>query len=479
MGLAAAVLTFLCLAGLVAAAHPPYLSADEVHHVDHAWRVGHGELPRFEDGVTAPIGPGDKPLIQYTFQHPPAFYVLEAPIVTPLLDAGHWRMGVLLGRLVPMAFGALTVLAVAFGASRLGDRPEPALVLGAAVLTAVANPLVGASAAVYTDSMAAAAAALALTACLVVVQRGLSWRWVAVLAAACTVGFATRAAFISVLVVALGSVVFAAVRRRQPAPGAGLVLGGLVAAVGLPVLASGWFYARNRALTGDWTGSQPDVSEAYFDRVVRPPIEVVTDLDFWKYALGSLFPQPRDPSALIEWAHDLAFGAVVVVLALFVLRLVLDRRKLSLRSPLVAPIAVLAAAAGGVVAQQVQHGANGGAPNARYLLPAALPIFLAAAWALLGIRRARGLLLVGFAGAAAWVYVLQTAAVLQRRRYGDVGIWQAFVHGLDENGLPSVLLPLALAGAAAGLAVAGWGLWRTTAPGREPVADPAVASVAP
>jgi hypothetical protein len=106
-------------------------------------------------------------------------------------------------------------------------------------------------------------------------------------------------------------------------------------------------------------------------------------------------------------------------------------------------------------------------------------VFLAAAWALLVVRRARGLVLAGFAAAAAWVYVLQTVAVLERRRFGDVGIWQAFADGLRENGLPTALLPLALLGAAAGLVAAAWALWRSTAPAPEPVADPAVASVAP
>jgi hypothetical protein len=341
------------------------------------------------------------------------------------------------------------------------------MVLGAATVAAVSSPLIGVSAAIYNDSMTVLAATVALGAAITLVRSGPSLRRYAVLVGACTVGFATRATFVTTLLVSAGTALWVALRGRAAAGWSrARRLAGAGAVVAVPLLATGWFWARNIRLVGNWTGSQPDAAVTYFDRTIRTRWEVLTTFDIWRVSLGGLFPQPADPAQGLKWAHNLALAAVVAVAVLAVVRaLVTIRRRGGWRPHLPVGL-VLGAAVVGVLAQQAQHATGGGAPNARYLLPALLPIALAAAYGLLWPRRLRGGLLVAFAALAAGMFLLQSTRVLERRLFGEVGWWDAFRRGLEANSLPVALLPLALAGIVGGLGVQAWALWRLTAPDR-------------
>jgi len=66
---------------------------DETGHFDYAYQVWHGRLPVFEDGVSVKPPFASIPPVQWTAQHPPLFYVIEAPFIGPFVDQRTRRRG--------------------------------------------------------------------------------------------------------------------------------------------------------------------------------------------------------------------------------------------------------------------------------------------------------------------------------------------------------------------------------------------------
>jgi hypothetical protein len=474
LGLAGVALLFLGLTGLVSIVQPPFVSTDEVHHFDYAWRVGHGELPRFEDGVTVPHE-GRDDSVQLVAHHPPLFYAVLAPAVTPLVDQGRWRAGVVAGRGIVALIGLAAVLAVAWGTTQVMDDPEPALIVAAAAFTAVLGSLVNHSAAIYNDALAILTATVTLGLVAMIIRHGATpWRLLA-LTAACAAGLATRVSFLAVFVVAVATVGVvmltrpASESRRRRLAATGVVTLVLVA---VPVLASGWFYVRNARITGNLLGSQSDVLVERLHREQRGVLEVVADLHLWQVVARGLFSTPAsptvDPSSLERWLPILlvvALGALLVVATARRLR----SGEVSRADRLVC--LMLAVATAGVFLQSAVYVAGGGGANPRYLLPAVLPVAVAAGAALLGRGRARGAGVVVFAAAAAALTVEQSYRVLRDRVFdSDVGVWEAWRGGAGRTGVPAGLVPAALSAMVAGVAIIGVALWRLTE--RAAAADP-------
>lgn len=472
MGIGGAVLTFVSQALLLVVVYPVFLSSDESHHVDHAWRVGHGELPKFEDGVGPERGlPASS--VQLTFQHPPLFYLLTAPVITPLLDAGRWRAATLAGRLAVAFIGTVSILAVAWATHRVVRRPDPMLVVGAAMVAAVVNPFVGVSASFYNDALAVLAATIALGLAATLLRRGPTAAAFVALTTVSTAGLATRASFASIMIVVALAAGVALARAR---PMAGVVeralagVGGAVVVLAAPLLISAWFYERNRRLTGNWVGAVPGFAEV-LGRATRPLIDVVLDVDVWRSGVAALIVQPTTPDERSFLLWTLPLIAVVVVAALAGGRCLrcISRRNLEPTDLLVGML--LVAAAAGTIGEYLIHVASGGGQNPRYLLPALLPICLAAAYGLRGGRRTRGVLLVGFTTACAVLLLDQTVRILHDRRFAEADVWEAWRSGAELNGLPGVL-PLLLVGVLpVGIALGAGALWRLTderpTPGRE------------
>ncbi|HKA83884.1 MAG TPA: hypothetical protein VKD21_08475 [Acidimicrobiales bacterium] len=473
IGVAGAVLTFMSLASWLLVVYPDLPGSDELFHLDYAWRVGHGELPTWEEGLTAPGLEPQGP--QRVFQHPPLFYALLSPAVTPLLDAGHVRGAVRAGRLVVLVIGTLTVIAVAWATGRVLPRYDPLLVVGTTAAAAVMVPLIGVSATIYNDGLAVLAATLALGIGATMVRRGPTPGRLAGLAIVCAVGFATRASFVVLLATAAVAATLAVARRFR---GRGLVAGvtrGLLAAsvvVAVALLAVGWFYLRNVRLTGNWTGGQPEVAEARYGRELRSPFDVATDPDVWVRGVGGIIAQPADP-AVDAWRLRLAgFSAVAVLSGLALVRWVrrLARGGIDGADWLVAGL--LAMATAGVAALMVVYVSIGGRAHPRYMLLATLPICLAWSLGLLLVRRARGVMLTAFVAVSVVLLLWQTSLVLQRRRFPEAGTWKAWTLGAAANGRPSLVLVALLASMAVGIGCLGVALWRLSgveATGAQPV----------
>ncbi len=376
----------------------PLASVDESAHVDYVLRVWHGQLPVLSDGIRFRPGFGGTPPVQWVAQHPPFFYLLLAPVVGPLVDAGHPVQAVVLGRLVNAVFVAAIVPVAAWAAGRCfpGVVRLPATV---AVVTASTSVLVVQGGVVYNDSLAALTCALACGVAGAALRSGVGPGLAVGGAFVAAAGATTRLSFALWLVAIVVAFALARTVRFGRLRGAWA----RVAVTALPVLAaaaaSGWFWLRNEALTGSFSG-RPTAWPGYTPRPHYSEAEVVSMLGFWR----QLFALYRGSLPI---ASPLPWVLLLVPVLLFVAALVLRRLRPWApadddRWPRRLVVAMLVVVTLLFVVVEIRYTAGGGAPLNRYTLTVLLPIVFAMAAGFLAWRRAATVLVLVW-GALAFV----------------------------------------------------------------------------
>jgi hypothetical protein len=359
----------------------PLASVDESAHVDYVLRVWHGQLPVLLDGIRFRPGFGGTPPVQWVAQHPPLYYALLAPVMGPLVDAGHPVQAVVAGRLVNAVFVAAIVPSTAWAASRCfpGVVRLPATV---AVVTASTSVLVVQGGVVYNDSLAALTCALACGVAGAALRTGVGPGLATGGALVAAAGTATRLSFALWLVAIVVAFALARTVRlgRLAGPWARIVV------AGVPVLAaaaaSGWFWLRNQALTGSFSG-RPTAWPGYVPRPHYSEVEVVSMLGFWRQ-LFALFRGSLPIASPLPWV------LLLLPVLLFVVALV--SRRLRVRRPsdgggqpdgerwprrlVVAMLLVVTVL---FLVVEIRYTAGGGAPLNRYTLTVLAPIVMAMA----------------------------------------------------------------------------------------------------
>lgn len=350
-------------------------NSDEVAHLDYALQVWHWQLPVFENGLMLQVE--KSPPVQWTAQHPPLFYLLAAPFVGPLLDAGHPETANLVGRGVNTLIGVVALIALAWAISRIvpGRRARSWTYLGTAV-AAVVSPFIRVGAAFYNDELAVVFIALASGLAASVVWAGLSAPRLAA-AALVTVGLLlTRANTVITAALLVVAVMVAAWHGAAGTRGRRWLAAGLAAAVLVVAgaVGAGWFYLRNIRLTGGWTGGHPDWAAANLGRHQLSVWHILrTDpaLGWWQpqwftHASARVF-RPYYDIARATAAVAMAAGVVGgIVLAVRTWR----RRAVSWQLLVVS--ALVAAQFVGTYAMFVLYRTGTGGSAARYFLPALL-----------------------------------------------------------------------------------------------------------
>ncbi len=387
LALGGAVLTGMLLALLVALADAPYATGDEPPHVDYAYQVWHGELPVFEDGLELrPDGAWLAP-VQWTAQHPPLYYLLIAPFVGPLADAGHPVAAVYAARGVNVLLSGVLVLAAWWSTRRLaGPHSVLPMLVGLLVGVMPAAAHVGGNA--YNDLLAALGVTVLFGLAATAIRRGLDGRLIALLslvAAACAL---TRLSAALIAAVVAGVALAAgAVRAAQGRGRWGHVIALAVAGPGAVLATSGWFYLRNVQLTGTVTGSHFDWALANQNRQERPVWAVLADPETWLRLPDLFWWAGRLPPNTPLTITTLIVTAVLLVWAPLVIALVTALRA---RRPLAEPAmpdridglllrALPVAAVAVSVCVQVAYASSGGGVYPRYLLVVSLPLCLAIA----------------------------------------------------------------------------------------------------
>ena len=452
LGVAAAVLAFLTLAGVQAAAIRPYLPPDELYHVGYAATVLNGRLPTLTTPVPAervPLMPTDgQPRRVYVANHPPLFYVVAAVPIWVGERLAAPGAGFLAARLVSVCLTAGGLVMVAWLALLLMPG-RPRVAIGAAWLAALLPSLPHVAAFVYNDGLGFLAATAALVAAVAVVRHGPSPRRLAGLTAAVAAAALTRApglAMVAAAAVAASSGVLLHGRgrplRRVPlAAGAGVLVGGVAGGSAI------WFYLRNRSLYGSLTGAAYNqqlfgfVPQDHVAQLLGSPGYLLRLYDgLWVWTRFSL-SQVRTLPVLVAAPRVLALAAIA---GLF-LAAARGLRGRWVTGPDLPAVVAWTLALGWGVAVYVMvasYDGHGGHTHPRYLFPGVAVLAVVGS---LGMDRLPG------ARRGFWI---GTATLAQLVLTGMA--WAAFVTALRGRRPAS---PADLAGAVAGLLGAGGVGW--------------------
>jgi len=425
-GLLAAVLGLGLACAAFAAVEPVNGSADEPAHVDYAYQLWHGDFPVFEDGlVVVPEGQPSPP-VQFVAQHPPLFYLLLAPVVGPLVDAGHPQAAVSAARGVSLSIAVLGLLALAWAAAQLSDRRPWTWAVTSAAVAAPIVPFMRVGGSVYNDNLAVLFAVVALGLTVRILRKGWSPRLLFAVGLACGLGALSRATFVITLVAVTAGLCLAGWRHAQGGSGRrlGVTAGLAVLPIGSALAVAGWFYRRNIELTGTWTGARSDYAQDNLGRTAQPITDVLTSSTYWQIPLDLLRQSPE---------HLPVLGRVLLLL-LLLLALVGWALRRGFRVEL-GVVALLALQAIGTLALTAGYIGTGGGTAGRYLLPALFPLAAVLAAGVLAVgERVGAAVLLGY-GVAAW---LPFALWILAQPAGDPG--------QTSNGVPLLAVWVALVG---------------------------------
>lgn len=398
LGVICNLLATAALSGAMAATSRLFSSGDEAAHVDYAYQVWHGRLPVFENGLMIDPSFGSAPPVQWVAQHPPLYYLFQAPFVGPFADAGHYMAAGMAGRAVNIAIACALVAAVMWAcAAIVPRRPEVWLLAGA---VAAVNPwVIRVGGSVYNDNFGALWATVLIGVTARLLRAGPSRGSIIAfgLVAAAALGSRINLAVVVAGCAALLAAVWLAGRPRRW--GAVAQLAGACLAAGL---AWAWFYWRNLDLTGSVTGAHPEYwsGTSNGERISRPLGETIGDGDVWRVLLWVFGWDRHHP------AGDLAILLVPLALAALAAVLLWLRGRTDRASQAI--VALLAGVSGIVVCLQLWYAAGAGVPNARYLLPVIAPIAIAIGWVLAVRHRAWTVVVVAWfavalAGFGEWI----------------------------------------------------------------------------
>jgi len=357
-----------------AMASPVYSSGDEAAHVDYALQVWHGHLPVFEDGLELDNTVGARPPVQWTSHHPPLLYLLIAPVVGPLVDAGAVNDAGMGARMVVVALSIALLYAVRALARAL--MPTVAGVgLASAMVVGLSVWFIRLGGSVYTDTLSALVSALAFLSLVRLARSAFATRDIVLFAVACAACGLTR--FSLLPVVALFCVAAVLIGHVDGSPRARRGWIAAAAAAASVAASSLWFYARNIALTGNPSGGHPEWAAAHTSRVARPMLDVASDPAFWttmtqQFSTGTYRQLPHALESSWPWTIVLLIVPTALGVVMHVVDIMRSREHRAARAILVGS---LLCACGGIAVMQIMHTAGGGSAFARYFF-AMLP-FLA------------------------------------------------------------------------------------------------------
>lgn len=238
-GLAACLVLYVLLTGLLIASVPTGNAPDESAHVDYVrYLVDQGRLPVFQPlGATHP---------GYEFHQPPLYYVICAPFCKFASADAQFAIC----RLVSLLCAALTLVLLWHSVATLypGDNRLPLLATGFAALWPM-HQGVGASAG--NDALAGLIAAAVFT--MIARSAGQSWRTreLIVVGVLCGLGLLTKTTCLMLLFLAMGAAWQFSQRAEAPENSAMSPVFAAAIVLGVSLLVGGWWLLRNESLYGD------------------------------------------------------------------------------------------------------------------------------------------------------------------------------------------------------------------------------------
>ncbi len=420
IGLLGVVLIYISVAGTVSATTPWLARGDTRQHIDYTWRLYHGDIPKWSDGLKYPPFVkiyGHKPEAAST--NPPFFYLIHAPFIGPLLDKGEWNKAIAVGRVINILLGVGCIFALAWAGWVFGGKRKELLAIAVPAIAVLTYRFTRLNVDYALDVLLVLLGTLSLVLDYRLLQNGLKKKNLILLGLISIAGMATKAPYIVFLFVSSLAILLAELSHGGKDLRKKILRGFLAVSTlfGVILLLVGWFYWRNYKYNGGlfspfppgYTGGRS--VQSLSDVLSNKKIWQLFYLDFSSYASLSLV---ISSFALAGW-----------------LNIGKDRIYKFLKIPInMAAILLMALIVIGIFLTQISHAVGIGSINFRYMLPAILPISLFLSVGLLSFKHARGQLV--------------TLAVLGMGTSSVLVVSQSKIHLLYsaawQNGLPSIIL---------------------------------------
>ncbi|RSX53681.1 hypothetical protein D2E25_1004 [Bifidobacterium goeldii] len=401
-------------------AWPPFFSFDETLEIDYVYQLTQGHLPTFFGGaefnplhLTYPFD------VQWRYQHPPMFYALEVPIFLLFDTLHHPIRGIWAMRLLVWVMGVTLIVCSRWAGKWVigreclavdlvplivaANRCLPSVVFNYTLASLWVTLLIGMTAKLVRTLASGAAGGRGG----VTIPRGslIAW-WLIVIGAPLTRLSTIPIMALCLLIVFIAALAFGGSGRRRVR---GVLMLDIIPGI-LAVCGSAWFYLRLHALSGNFTGSQPEWSSTHLQRDTHKSfIASLLSSEFYKSAMSqyhnaavtatrfgwafvlllTIIPLAAGIIALIVWAVRSILGSVPRVAAHA--KTQADSRAIE-RGQAIANllmVVLLACAFGGTVLQQLLFYVQGGSANAVYfsLISIVFAIVIACGFTWLPSRR--------------------------------------------------------------------------------------------
>lgn len=399
IGLVGVILMYVGTAGIVSVVGPWWVGkGDAPRHVDYVYRIWHGQIPKFTDGITYPplakLGAG-RYVNQPASANPPLFYLLHAPLVGPLLDKGEWHKAEAVGRAFNIFLGVLCVIALSWGGWLLGGKRKDLFAVSVPALAVLTYDFTFLNMNYALDVLLVLLTTLGFIVTYKLLEHGPKRKYLFWLAVVSILGMSTKASYIVILAISLLGLIISWVihgKKRDIRKNALRGTGASALILGLVVLAIGWFYYyHNYKVTGRWYSNYQYLA----DKPHRPYKSLLTVLrskNLWALMYGRYSVSPAISVALSSFSLA---GILTIV----------DKNRFAgLRkvTPTTIMAGLLALATIGIFLTQIVEAVGSGNYYFRYMLPAILPISLAMCYGLLAFHWTRGMLVFLFATMMTW-----------------------------------------------------------------------------
>lgn len=465
IGLAGITLSFLAGTVLFMSTIPWLGLSDTSLHLDYSWQVSKGQLPDFYEGAEAPL-PVDQPPVHFVSQHPPLYHLIISPFVGNLIDQGHWQKAAAAASIVTIFIGLICVYVFSWAGWVYGKTRRKEFAIAVPAVLASLTPFIIVSSMIFNDVLALLFSSIGLILVAIIIRNGINVRYALMLSAVALLGMASRASFISVLIIILAAIPLAVFLNSKNGIKYKLKLSVLynLLVLGVIGLGIGWFYKRNIQLSGNWTQSAPgDWPATILGRHYKTLEEVIASKNFLLLIPTGLYGPPSIGKALI-FPHIASI--VVFMFSIFTATYQafknkvlgqLDRRDKVIYSLLLLHVGL-------IIGQQITHAVGYGGLSMRYLLPIWIPLGLTIAYAGLSIKKARGMAILLIV-AAGWLFLYETILYFIQSRWAQLAQHQKGVDLMqyfasEVNGLPSAIVPFCLLAIVLGIIMQGYALWK-------------------
>lgn len=387
IGIIGIILMYVGLAGTASAMTPYWVGrGDTAAHMDYVWRIYNGSIPMWEDGVSYPkfLELRTSPVnYQPASANPPLFYIVHAPIVGYLMDGGHWKEAVAIGRVINVLMGISCILVLAWAAWQVGGRYKKQLTLTVPAFGVLNYRFAILNLDYALDALIVLLATLMFILIYKILSNGVNRQYLVLLTILSVAGMLTKATYIIFVAIGILSVLISYKlnsRKSDPFIDRKTVRSIAFVAV-MTIIFSGWFYfVWNFLRTGSWFSPFPEGFTG--GRDVKGVGEVLADTRLWglfyaSYSRLEVISIAISSFALAGW---LSFKGSM-------------RESLSSNKINFAYFSLLGIATAGIFATQIVHAVGIGAYNFRYMLPAIFPISLFLSFGLVQLMRLRKLVI--------------------------------------------------------------------------------------